>query len=582
MSISEDITPNEKTKLIYDMESAISYGVRFLQNSKERMDVFVDENGPAIIIKYNIYKDNYIKARSRGVKIRFVTEITTDNIHYCKELSTIVDEFRHLDNIKGSICINDFEFLGTTTWRVRHLLTPVIYSNEKEVVEQQQYIFDTIWKKTIPIEQKVQEIEKGIKLEKIETITDPFEIETKYIQLLEKSTEEILLIFPSSNAIQRQHHLGIFQVLKEKVNQYNNLKIRIIFPSTSQLPSSLSNESLNEKINLEFGLFNSNKYKNNIFVRYMDIYLSTKSTILVIDRKESLVMEVKNDLKDKFSESVGFGTYSNSSATVTSYVSIFESLWIQTELYQQLKDANEKLKMHDIMQKDFINIAVHELRNTIQPIIGLTEFLKNKTTDKKQHEMLDTIDRNAKRLMKLSDNVLDISKIENHTLSLNKENFNLNEMMQNTILEFTNKIDKINRQQQQQHKDTLKLRSMLKDDIIIYADRSRLNQVISNLLDNAIKFTKEKEEKDGNITITVEKNCSNYVIVSISDMGKGIDSEILPRLFTKFVTKSGSGGTGLGLYISKNIIEAHGGTIWAKNNKEGEGATFGFSLPNIN
>ncbi|HXT84832.1 MAG TPA: HAMP domain-containing sensor histidine kinase, partial [Verrucomicrobiae bacterium] len=410
----------------------------------------------------------------------------------------------------------------------------------------------------------------------------PFEIETKYIQLLEKSTEEILLIFPSPNAIQRQHHLGVFQVLKEKVNQYNNLKIRIIFPSPSQLPSSLSNESLKEKINLEFELLNSNKYKNNIFARYMDISLSTKSTILVIDRKESLVMEVKNDLKDKFSESVGFGTYSNSSPTVTSYVSIFESLWIQTELYQQLKDANEKLKMNDIMQKDFINIAVHELRNPIQPIIGLTEVLKNKTIDKKQQEMLDTIDRNAKRLMKLSDNVLDISKIENHTLSLKKENFNLNEMMQNTILEFTNPIDKINGQQQQRHKDTLKLRSMLKDDIFIYADKSRLNQVISNLLDNAIKFTKEKEEKDGNITITVEKDCSNYVIVSISDTGEGIDSKILPRLFTKFVTKSGSGGTGLGLYISKNIIEAHGGTIWAKNNKEGEGATFGFSLPNIN
>ncbi len=324
----------------------------------------------------------------------------------------------------------------------------------------------------------------------------------------------------------------------------------------------------------------------------MDISLSTKSTILVVDRKESLVMEVKNDLKDKFSESVGFATYSNSSATVLSYVSIFESLWVQTELYQQLKDANEKLKMHDIMQKDFINIAAHELRNPIQPIIGLTEFLKNKTTDKKQHEIIDILDRNAKRLLKLSEDVLDISRIQSHSLSLNKENFNLNEMIQNIILEFTNQINKNNWQQQQQqqqqlqlHKDTLKIESLLKDDIIIYADKSRLNQVISNLLDNAIKFTKEKEKEkeeiDGNIiTITVEKDSSsNYVIVSIRDTGKGIDSEILPRLFTKFVTKSEFGGTGLGLYISKSIIEAHGGIIWAKNNEEGKGATFGFRLP---
>jgi two-component system, OmpR family, sensor histidine kinase VicK len=119
---------------------------------------------------------------------------------------------------------------------------------------------------------------------------------------------------------------------------------------------------------------------------------------------------------------------------------------------------------------------------------------------------------------------------------------------------------------------------LFKDDVLIYADRSRLNQVISNLLDNAIKFTNE-DKVDGNITITVEKEGGNYVVVSIKDTGKGIDSEILPRLFTKFVTKSGTGGTGLGLFISKSIVDAHDGKIWAENNKNGNGATFSFSIP---
>jgi signal transduction histidine kinase len=178
---------------------------------------------------------------------------------------------------------------------------------------------------------------------------------------------------------------------------------------------------------------------------------------------------------------------------------------------------------------------------------------------------------------------LDVTRIENHSLSLHKENFNLNEMIQNTISDFINQIRKTKQQQQQQqlhpqHQGTLKIESLFKEEVFIYADRSRLNQVISNLLDNAIKFTNE-DKADGTITIMVEKKDSNYVVVSIKDTGKGIDSEILPRLFTKFVTKSGNGGTGLGLFISKSIIDAHDGKIWAENNSNGRGSAFYFRLP---
>jgi len=591
--VTSSTNTEEKTDVIYGSENIIKRVLQAILQIKERLDLFEDIASQFIITSNDLLMDSYIKAKDKGIKIRIIAEITSDSLPYLKKMMSFAEEIRHIDGIIGAFGVSERDYLSADTSPLGTVPQQAIYSTSKVFVQQQQYFFDTLWKNAIPAEQKIQEIEKGIKSAKIETIADPYEIQTKYIHLLEKATSEILLIFPSSNSMQRQHHLGVFQILKEKVNQCDNIKIRIIFPSLPLLPLSFSNESLKEEINPEFELLNFNIYKKNIFIRNIDISLSTKSTRLVVDREESLVMEVKNDLKDKFSESVGFGTYSNSSATVISYVSIFESLWVQTELYQQLKDANEKLKVQDMMQKDFINIAVHELRNPIQPIIGLTEFLKNKTTDKKQHEIFDIIDRNAKRLFKLSEDVLDISKIESHSLSLNKENFNLNEMIQNIILVYTqkqinkNKLQQQQQQQQQQlHKVTLKIESLLKDDIIIYADKSRLNQVISNLLDNAIKFTKEKEkeETDGNIiTIIVEKNCSsNDVIVSIRDTGKGIDSEILPRLFTKFVTKSGSGGTGLGLYISKSIIEAHGGIIWAKNNEEGKGATFGFSLPDIN
>jgi len=181
---------------------------------------------------------------------------------------------------------------------------------------------------------------------------------------------------------------------------------------------------------------------------------------------------------------------------------------------------------------------------------------------------LDVIIRNAKRLQRLTEDILDISRIENKSLDLKKESFNLSEMILNAIAKSNNRVAK-------EHKDTnLKLEFVgSKEDIFIEADKNRINQVISNLLSNAIKFTDE-----GTVSITPVPNISE-IVVSITDTGPGIDSEILPRLFTKFATKSRT-GTGLGLFISKSIIDAHGGKIWGKNNyPEGKGATFGFSLP---
>jgi signal transduction histidine kinase len=225
----------------------------------------------------------------------------------------------------------------------------------------------------------------------------------------------------------------------------------------------------------------------------------------------------------------------------------------------------EKLKETDKMKDEFINIAAHELRTPIQPILGLTQFLLSKSKNIKDHELLDVVVRNAKRLLRLTDEILDVTKIESHSLKLSKEQFNLNDVIKNAINDIaTNKEESNN----------LKLLFQSEEDIFIEADRTRLTQVISNLLSNAVKFTKEE---GGTITITAEKK-DTQVIVKIKDTGTGIDPEILPRLFSKFASKSERGGTGLGLFIAKNIVEAHGGEIWAENNADRKGATFSFSL----
>jgi signal transduction histidine kinase len=244
-----------------------------------------------------------------------------------------------------------------------------------------------------------------------------------------------------------------------------------------------------------------------------------------------------------------------------------------TLLNKQLGEANEQLKVHDRMQKEFINIAAHELRTPIQPILSLTQILRSNRKDGKQHELLDVTIVNAKRLCRLSDNILDATRIESQSLKLDKEQFNLNDVITATLDEIITIGDV---------KKEKKIKLIYQHhDILVEADKARITQVMSNLLNNAVKFIKEGGG-GGTITITTEKKENDKtaaVVVTVKDTGTGIDHEILPRLFSKFTSKSYQ-GTGLGLFISKNIIEAHGGKIWAENNPEGEkGATFYFSLP---
>ncbi len=253
--------------------------------------------------------------------------------------------------------------------------------------------------------------------------------------------------------------------------------------------------------------------------------------------------------------------------------SLAESNKQLTALNKQLGEANEQLKINDKMQKEFINVAAHELRTPIQPILGLTQILRSNTKDDKQHELLDITIANAKRLQKLSDNILDATRIEGQSLKLKMETFNLNDVI-------TDSLDGI--RTEFNGEKNLKL-IYQPQNIFVEADKERITQVMSNLLNNAIKFTKESSSgNSGTISITAAEKKENgqkaNVLVTVKDTGTGIDPEILPRLFTKFTSKSYQ-GTGLGLFISKSIVEAHGGRIWAENNADGKGATFYFSIP---
>jgi signal transduction histidine kinase len=245
----------------------------------------------------------------------------------------------------------------------------------------------------------------------------------------------------------------------------------------------------------------------------------------------------------------------------------------------------ERLKEADKMKNEFINVAAHELRTPIQPILGLSEVLRSRIKDAQQQELLDVVIRNAKRSQRLTNDILDVTKIESQSLNLKKEWFNLNDVITNTITDILSNREFANKEKKQ----IVKL-LYNPQDIYVEADKERITQVIFNLLINAIKFTEAtKQREQRTVSISTKAMDNIQALVTVKDNGIGIDPEILPRLFEKFISKSYQ-GTGLGLFISKSIVEAHGGRIWAENNinnnvaKDGKekGATFYFSLPLIN
>jgi len=241
----------------------------------------------------------------------------------------------------------------------------------------------------------------------------------------------------------------------------------------------------------------------------------------------------------------------------------------QRRLSDELKTANEEIQQRERMKDEFINVAAHEMRTPVQPILGLSELLKamrheNKLPVTKEEELLDMIISNAKRLLLLQENILDVSRIENKLLKLNKDQCDLVEIISTAIQDTENQIDKNMVEMRYNPSET--------NPLLVYADRAKLTQVVSNLLNNAIKFTQA-----GSITVDVVKD-DNKAIVRIKDTGAGIHPRVESKLFSKFVTNSSS-GTGLGLFISKSIVEAHGGKISGSNNTNDKGATFSFSLP---
>ena len=560
----------KEIKVLNNIDEILKKGRDILEKS---VDYMACSKIGGLRLVYNNYFDLYEKIMTTKFKnkqhkgIRLVTSIDSESTDLVKSFVSIGIQIRHVRNMPPiDFSISDKEMIATIQkieggYEIQNLLV----SNEPAYMKHFVSIFEELWSGGIEAKERINALEQGIESEFLEVISDREKVSQILYDLSRAVKIEALLLLPNDIAILRMDRLGVIGSLI-KASTEIGASVKIICPisaKNSDIIQHITSNAPNIKI-----LNGAN----------------SSSGMFIVDSIKFLRAELRDPDAVQFSEAIGFSIYSNSKTSVESFKSIFELLWEQTELSEKLRKANllfeianEQLKTRDKQQQEFINIAAHELRTPIQPILGLTEVALSRTSDKEQAELLNIVNRNAKRLRGLTEDLLDVTRIESQSLKLTKERIELNEILQSSATDFQNHLTKI----QGSSNGRIEFIYKLTEGIFVMADRRRIAQVVSNLLSNAIKFI---DHEGGNVQIITEiasfdeREGNKQIIIAIKDSGKGIDPEIMPKLFSKFTTNS-QHGTGLGLYISKNIVEAHGGKIWARNNDGEYGACFYFTLP---
>ncbi len=586
----EEIENKSKKTITKVLEDPIEIGKvtdDFIRNSDELNICSTIEMMKLVYNKFYDLHGYLIEKQKKGQYkgTRWITSINNiEDVDLVRKFLGKTTKIRHVKDIpsSASFTLNNNAFYSTIdkTQGGREMISSVLSSSNPLYINHYKTIFEQMWSNAQDAEDRIRDIEKGL-TDNLTLSYNPQESINVLRRWFNSAKSEILMILSSANALIRIENNKGFETL-DRLASSKGVKVRVLIPM---------GEGLEEPIkDLAF------KY-HSIETRGLPFSLTSPIGTIIIDKEKVVSIELKDDLKTSFEDAIRLSIFIESKPTSLSCASIFDSLWRQTEMYEQLM-INEK------MQQEFIDIASHELRTPLQSIMGYSGILMNELSHVEEYKNhLEAIQRNAARIKRLINRLLDIAQFENDTLVLKKEVLDFEELMRNTLASYYkrfNEKDKamielryVPKTNTQDKDENIDIKGDLVDSpVFVYADRLRITQVITNLLDNAIEFlTHNKGDKGQSgrkrvITITAEKilQKGNHgsemqeLVIKIIDPGHGIDPKILPRLFNKFVTNT-SKGTGLGLYFCKKIIEAHEGRIWAQNNENKDGATFSFSLP---
>lgn len=587
---------NGETKIIFGRDEINNLFVKSVGETADSWNITSPGEFVPLFYYMTDLRKAYKEALERGIKLRAIIKVTQDNIFYVKDGSQYFSEVRHMDGIVGTFVVSDKHYLGTSTVlydegkvsgeegmnKTEYPTQQCIFSTSRELIHQQQKYFDILWDQAIPAVEKIKEMEK-IENTQLNVMDNPLKVQIMLTNLLRSTTKEVWLLFSSCTIFEYTQRL--FNVLTILQSFQEKIGVRILILTNNTDPLKHSERT---KINVTTKEGEAPLVKSSIEIRNIEnaglttFEVQTNTMTAICDRDKSLTIKFNQDKDyssvETFSQLIESGVYTTGKEPVMPSILSFERLWYQTKLIQNVEESVN-------LQKEFVNLAAHELRNPIQPILGLSELVYDKITDEGQKKMLNIIIKNARKLMHLTDDILDLTRIEEKILVLNREKIDLYPYLLNLTKEcqtlLHDKNNHIELEFKHNNKLLLDLKNVVKDELIegydkkhfeVSADQFRLSRILYNLIDNANKFT------DSGIIKVLVEICENEVKFSVINSGKAIDEEILPKLFNKYATKSFQ-GTGLGLYLCKNIVEAHGGKIWAENHKDPDGVTFAFTIP---
>jgi len=565
---SKSIPAEERIKQLMDGEVAPETKIvdsedeimkHFIHLSEVSSGLSVVSNHGGMQLTYNSFLELCKKVlekqkRGEGDGIRWIMRIEKDSINLVKNFLKLGVKIRHVKNLAPiNFAVSKHGLIATVEeiaggGMIQNLLT----SNEGSYIKHFTSMFEQLWKEGVDARYRIKDIEEKVGIAEIEIIRNPIDSIARGWDMVKSARKEINVLFSSSNALKRQIAMGALPLLRN-ASEKQKVKIRMLLPSSDRSDQLIEETKSNVP---------------NIDIRTISSSLETKISILIVDNKQCLILELKDDKQNTSHDAVGLATYSISPTIISSYLAIFESFWRQAELFEKMKEV-------EILEKDFINFAAHELRNPVQPIIGFSELLYSKIENQEHRRLLDEVILNARRLERLARVMLDVTRIENNSLILTKETVDIAKVVKDIVDSYNQNLREKNAVNKSKNLEELMIIQNGVKDLEVTLDKVRITQVICNILDNALSFSHE-----GKIKVVLKKekrNRQNFLLVRVKDTGPGIDPEILSKLFTKFASKSDM-GTGLGLFISKGIVEAHGGKIWAENNPN-RGATFSFTVP---
>jgi signal transduction histidine kinase len=542
----------------FEIDKKIADKISYFIESSEFIYIYSSIGG--MLFEFQNYFENFSSVIAKEKNdlqggVRWLTSIRNKNdIGLVKSLAKSGVKIRHINEKPAFDFALSDRFFASTIERIddgRMVIDNLFLNDDQANLSFYNIIFEKLWKNGMDFEERVSEIENEAD-DKIDIVYDSNDVMHRIYELFALAKKEILIILPSTNGFYRSELEGGFRMLNEL--GLKGVKLRVL-----TIPDS---ENAHETNKIK------SKYRNIAF-KDLEPTMASFNRILVFDNKTTVIWEVIDDDQQKFTQALGMAVFVESNKTSETITVIFNNLWNQSEIHKRLKDAHEKLKGQGKMQSKFMDLVAHELRTPLQSILGITEILKNEIKDNDQNFLLRIAISNAKKLHRLSENILDITRLEGNILYLNKERFSFNHLVTYVIADFVSNIE-------YNKFITFEYRNFDKE-YFVYGDKFRIGQVIQNLVDNSMRFVRNR----GRIILTLSEkriHSKDVVELSVTDDGESLKPEILTRLFTKFASDSYY-GAGIGLFLCKKIIEAHGGRIWAKNNHDMKGCTFSFGIP---